>query len=106
MRYEDEIWKILEEAVKEGCKLLDRIWPGWAQHVDNMKLDQYSIFNCVLGQLYGSFGNGIVELGIKDADMYGFAADDVADCYEISALTTHNWLTSLWNDEIDYRQEA
>jgi hypothetical protein len=45
-----------------GAVLLDFRHPGWERRVDRGTLDIASFRDCVLGQLYGSFGNGVAAL--------------------------------------------
>lgn len=108
MMYQDEIMHELEIAVKKGSSLLDNVLPDWADNIDNTELDMSSLLDCILGQLYGTFMVGVQTLGV-DADENGFVADDIGDYYELGIhqkRVVYDWLTSLWNDEIDYRVEG
>ena len=66
--------KELEKRVIRGVKFLDEHYPGWLQEidVDRLNLEHYS--NCVLGQLYGDFGDGMydLELSEEDIEFFGF----------------------------------
>lgn len=42
----------LKARVKRGAAFLDRIHPGWREHVDTSRLNLVSPHSCVLGQVY------------------------------------------------------
>lgn len=50
----------LAERVARGVELLDRVRPGWAKEVDLDRLDVGRCDRCVLGQVFGSYGTGLV----------------------------------------------
>lgn len=54
----------LLERIESGAALLDRQSPGWFRRIDLARLDMKSCTFCILGQLYGSYGNGQRSLGI------------------------------------------
>ena len=56
------------DRVREGAALLDERRPGWRGAIDVERLDLGSCFNCVLGQLYGQFGYGMLTLLDVDDD--------------------------------------
>lgn len=61
--------------VRRGVELLNEKGPeDWPYKLDLRKLNLTSIFNCVVGQLYGGYGRGAVELGISasQAEKMGF----------------------------------
>jgi len=49
-----------------GPSLLDDKYPGWYKKIDLEKLDMYSAYNCILGQLYGTFRKGFRDLHLDD----------------------------------------
>lgn len=54
-----------EENVRRGAALLDEKGvPGWREKVNPRQLDMNSHHKCVLGQIYGSYGEGLLELGL------------------------------------------
>lgn len=47
-----------QARVAKGAALLDTQRPGWAQKINPETFQISSCTNCVLGQLYGGFGEG------------------------------------------------
>src|SRR4029077_12412117 len=91
-RYGD---KAVARAVA-GAALLDRLTPGWWRLVKLRPLDINSTCNCVTGQLFGDYGDGLRELGLTDdeAEEYGFTTND-----RDSGSTMYT-LTRAWKQEI------
>jgi hypothetical protein len=52
--------------------LLDRKYPGWAEKISLDTLAMESCDNCILGQLFGSFREGMDALGIAFGSSRGF----------------------------------
>jgi hypothetical protein len=66
---------IAYNRVKNGARLLDNLVPGWANLVETASLDLGSSSNCVLGQLFGTYEDGLRALGLneyEDAASVGF----------------------------------
>lgn len=53
------------ERVVQGAEFLDEFRPGWADEIDVEALDLASSDRCVLGQIYGSFRDGLEVLGLS-----------------------------------------
>ena len=80
----EDIWADHDEKgsedVSRGVALLDEYYPGWRDEIDLGKLNMSSSDNCILGQLYGSYADGIYVLwdgyglhhGSACAGGYGF----------------------------------
>lgn len=49
-----------------GPELLDRALPAWYNQIDLAKLDMFSPYNCILGQLYGTFRKGFDRLRLGE----------------------------------------
>lgn len=61
------MWNPLDpdrRAVRRGAKLLDREKPDWFKLVDLDRLNLDSSLTCILGQVYGDYYAGRVDLGI------------------------------------------
>jgi hypothetical protein len=88
----------LSSAVAEGVAKLDLHNEGWWANIDLDTLDLRSSTNCILGQLYGNFGDGrdALEIQFGCGDLYGF------DSYQ------DNWerLNFLWSELISERRAA
>lgn len=83
---------LLNEWEKEGVPELQ----NWINHLDLDHLNISCNRHCVLGQLFGSFGVGIIVLGIDLNDWvsneHGFSANTETG----SAI-----LTAIWIDRIE-----
>jgi len=71
--------RTLAERVQAGADLLDGVTPGWRSRVNADTLDMDTSFDCVLGQLFGSYWDGTRELrmdrDIEQRAAYGFTAN-------------------------------
>lgn len=66
-----------EENVRRGVALLDEKGvPDWRQKVDTRQLDMNSHYKCVLGQIYGSYGQGLLELGLQSDFFFALPPDE------------------------------
>jgi hypothetical protein len=89
------------ERVARGTALLDERMPGWDKRIDLAALNISSACGCILGQLHGSFREGLFEYadtllpdGLSAADhCYGFvwAARPGEDANEEVAALTAEW---------------
>lgn len=50
------------EKVRTGAALLDDKFPGWRELIDLRLLDVRSEFDCILGQLWGTYTRGLAEV--------------------------------------------
>ena len=70
----------MQETIKQrvalGARILDEKCPGWREKIDLANFALTGCRQCVLGQLYGLYTNGIHELGICDAAICGFVWED------------------------------
>lgn len=82
-----------QDRVRRGVARLDTYRPGWRSEIDTDRLDLGSMYDCVLGQLYGSFSKGKDALCLEFGDNYGFAYYSYRE--ELPALNR------LWLDEIE-----
>jgi hypothetical protein len=79
----------LYDVVRRGARLLDREAPGWERKIDLDTLDLEHTCNCVVGQVYGDYDEGIEQLdgdAESHPERYGFDIDPAAD-YEYESLT-------------------
>lgn len=67
-----------------GAKLLDEKRPGWAGEIDLGELEMDNAAQCVLGQVYNSYGMGLNAVlpdikidQVAQIEFYGFAVDMV-----------------------------
>jgi hypothetical protein len=58
----------VEQRVRAGATLLDASVPGWAGKINGEGLNIGDCVACMLGQLYGFYHAGLVQLGM-DGDL-------------------------------------
>ncbi len=51
-----------ERRVTRGAAHLDRLWSGWADHVDVLTLNMANPCSCVIGQLNGDYNETVVDV--------------------------------------------
>ncbi len=106
MLHEWQIKELQDEfttSVRMGVRLLDRHFGGgeWRNTIDHSILDLHHIYNCVLGQVFGSYTTGRLTLDV-DEEEFGFCADEASERYENGSISeVYSILTSTWNDEAD-----
>lgn len=86
-----------DAAIDKGIALLDERVPTWCTKMQLDHLDLKSPDSCVLGQVYGSFGQGWDALGFDFPGEYGFDADDGM---------SYDGLTRRWKQRIRKHCEA
>jgi hypothetical protein len=101
----------MNENVARGAAILDELRPGWYQDIDLEKLDLISSWHCVLGQLYGHFGEGLqatMTYRYRDgwgvfgsASAFGFMP---ADGYQESRPILYELLKAEWTKVIIERR--
>jgi len=81
--------RALPKNVERGAELLDARVPGWRERVNPDTLDLAQDCNCVIGQTFGDYDDGLELLGLdsRDARRLGF--------YVSGRQTWHN-LTAAW----------
>ena len=98
----------MTSAVERGASLLDEKRPGWENEIDVDRLDMNNFKNCVLGQVYGEYDAGLVQLGIRilstEAIRSGFDAVTRESCPETTFSGRYNALTEDWKQQIADRQ--
>lgn len=76
------------KSVDNGAALLDERLPGWRRHIDPDTLRLEDGCNCILGQLFGDYGDAVDILAISDPRRYGFT--------QPNPRTTWERLTDAW----------
>lgn len=56
----------VEDRVASGAYLLDLHAPGWREKINVDRLNVLSCQDCILGQVYGKYAEGMITLGIGD----------------------------------------
>lgn len=91
-------------AVRHGAALLDRRQKDWRPRIDTYHLEMHDCDACVLGQLFGEFGNGLDILRIQEPkdEAYGFAVSH--DDEEYFGFSAWMELGRCWREEIRRRE--
>jgi len=92
---------ILRKRVRRGAVLLDKQNSGWEENVRVDILNMSCADNCVLGQLYGNYFTGSVQLrlhGSRATRTHGFSL----------LWRNGSWekLREIWTTEITERRQA
>lgn len=88
----------LKEKIKKGARFLDKKVPKWWRKINTSTLDIDSCEDCILGQLFGYYENGIKELNLET----GKNTDGMA----FNNLNPGNpQQTNFWIDEILKRRK-
>lgn len=73
----------ISPEVERGSAWLDRNLPGWRDDIDLALLDLKFGTRCIIGQLYGSWGRGMMLIGRRTtgefytwSQQHGFYGDD------------------------------
>jgi hypothetical protein len=99
----------LSERVNRGAKLLDAKHPGWHKEININELNMASCTQCILGQCFGRYGNGLDALQLEDFDDDGQEKlDDIAhgfDHVSHGGASEEDWaeLKNLWIRQIQFR---
>ncbi len=109
-----------KQRAANGAKLLDEIFPGWHAKIDVKILDINSGLNCILGQAYGDWHDGLTEisrrLDVNTEDLFqddwqaehgfNFSTKELtefdADGYYLSENASP-WLVKRWSEEVTKR---
>jgi len=96
-----------EARVLKGIRFLDSNKPGWRDSIEIEMLDLSDISECVLGQVFGSYEEGVYSFGISSAQVddflevqssYGFdlTHDELADdCVKHYESLTQEWVKQI-----------
>lgn len=66
-----------QQAVANGVLILDDYFgPGWRENIDTATLDLDSLRDCILGQLFGHYCDGLAMLGNPQPHETGFSPEE------------------------------
>lgn len=94
-RKEAAIRSELAQHVAQGITLLSKHDPNWRMKIVMSRLSMMSCADCILGQLFGSYEEGLLILDIGRDDLpnqYGFRAVDP---------TNYRVLQGIWLERLD-----
>jgi hypothetical protein len=93
--------------VASGAIYLDSKMPDWHERINVSQLDMHSTSNCVLGQLFGGYWNGLKAVGISTDAKDETAADLGFDYYGLKPIENQAQLmTEAWAKIVRARQKA
>jgi hypothetical protein len=88
--------------IKLGAQLFDNLFGwGWWNSIDTETLNMASGLDCMLGQKFGSFWEGMGELGFSTHDIVEHGFDVWGDDVEEN---TYALMDIAWIDEINARR--
>ena len=100
---------VLRKRVERGATLLDAEQPGWCKRIDLVTLDMGDTEQCVLGQMYGHYSDGVDALGLglreyagvyTKASTHGFDHDHA---FPGETDDQYPRLLPLWREAIEAR---
>jgi hypothetical protein len=97
----------IRENAARGAQFFDALRPGWHDQIDLGRLNLHNPFNCIFGQLYGSYDRGITVTSmetVEEREAHGvtFAAHGGLTGYPDRYAT----LREAWVAEITQRRSA
>lgn len=90
------------DRVAAGSNWLDVVHRGWTEDINLDALTIESCGQCVLGQLFGRYGDGLVVLDLDDEDAVEFGFDRHRD----EPPAVYDELTAAWLTAIRARRQA
>lgn len=95
------------ENAQRGAAWLDQLQPGWAARINPERLKMQSCLDCILGQIFGNYNEGLILAGFplspitlrhpKGADDWAFHHGFLGDDWN------RGHLTDAWKHEITLR---
>lgn len=92
-----DVREILAACVNRGAKFMDEHHPGWHTRVNPGILKIACPSHCVLGQMFGDYGDGVKYFNLSDEQEFDFGF------YNYSAASM-KILTQCWRAEIISRR--
>jgi hypothetical protein len=82
--------------VAAGAAVLDFVRPSWREELNLVDLDVMGLTTCPLGQLWGSYGNGLGALGHPNYATQEAEAYAIRHGFEVEGDDDYETLTELW----------
>jgi hypothetical protein len=104
---------MFEERIKRGIALLNKKYRDvvddetpWMWYIKPDQLDLSDKCNCVLGQVFGDYADGLYELGLQqdEAYFYGFSIP-AYELTEIGITSGFAQLTEEWKEALQELHE-
>lgn len=95
----------MKESVNRGAELLDRVMPDWRSKINVDTLNMGSPADCILGQLYGLYHEGLYKLGLTEGEdrfLNGFSYGGPETWHNYQS-NSNEWtrLRELWIEKIN-----
>lgn len=85
-------------AADAGAKALDVIRPGWFREIDIPNLAMHYGENCIVGQLFGPFGDTAAEVANLIDPGHSYHTQDLDGWDAVTTvMTNHGFIASLSN---------
>ena len=69
---------MFEAQIQAGAKLLEeKVGPDWFKKIDLQRLEMFNCYNCVLGQIFGEYWDGLTELEDVEEGVYVSAVSSI-----------------------------
>jgi len=94
------------DAANAGAKFLDREQPGWETLIDLNELHMNDCTQCILGQLYGWYDDGLSALNLGAFNGYDAADLGFDTAGSRGATEDYDVLTHQWAKQITRRLDA
>ena len=92
-------------AVQAGSQLLDKIEPSWASKINLSSLNLPTQCDCILGQIYGSYGEGLKKVHLFSGGDHGFSSKITNQETIESNTKQYVILQEMWVHEILKRRK-
>lgn len=84
---------MMQDRIKRGLELLDTEARGWENEIDLTILDMGDSDVCILGQLYGTYRDGLEALTLS-------LSPEEAGFERVAGESTYTELTQTWTEII------
>lgn len=85
----------MSERIQRGIALLDERVPDWRTRVSARRLNTNSPWDCILGQLFGTYSTGLSNLGLGSVYPYTIGK---AYGFDIENGEEYADLTAAWRE--------
>jgi hypothetical protein len=103
--------RVIDRSVWRGARFLDRLKPGWDQHIDLPNVSVATYDSCVLGQLHsGNYQHGLAVLGLSPAEACRFGFDlfplaRLPSLQLVGSRSQFDYLDECWRRLINERRK-
>ena len=95
---------VYRKHIARGMNLLEQKEPQWIERINVERLDINSYFDCVLGQVFGEFDEGVIKLELDLAGTANKTATSWSHGFRPILLEDGQRLTNLWVETINAKR--